>query len=94
MHVLARHPAAVPRRPGVTVTEGDATDPAAVADVVASADAVLSALGPRGAKTPGLLASAASVVTQAMIEVRGPPPHLRLGGRRVHHRRTRRRIRW
>ncbi len=66
VHVLARRPEAVPRRPGVTVTTGDATDPVAVADVVASADAVLSALGPRGAKTPDLLASAASVVTQAM----------------------------
>ena len=55
VHVLARRPEAVPGRPGVTVTGGDATDPAAVADVVAGADAVLSALGPRGAKTPGLL---------------------------------------
>jgi len=68
VHVLARRASAVPRRPGVTVTEGDATDPAAVADAVATADAVLSALGPRGAKTPGLLASAASAVTQAMTK--------------------------
>jgi putative NADH-flavin reductase len=70
VHVLARNPAAVPHRPGVSVTEGDATDPAAVADVVASADAVLSALGPRGAKTPGLLASAASAITGAMEKSR------------------------
>jgi putative NADH-flavin reductase len=68
VHVLARRASAVPRRPGVTVTEGDATDPAAVADAVATADAVLSALGPRGATTPGLLASAASAVTQAMTK--------------------------
>ena len=68
VHVLARRPEAVPRRPGVTVTEGDATDPEAVADVVAGAGAVLSALGSRGAKTPGLLASAASAVTQAMVK--------------------------
>ncbi|MDX6338813.1 MAG: hypothetical protein QOG05_6153 [Streptosporangiaceae bacterium] len=68
VHVLARRASAVPRRPGVTVTEGDATDPAAVADTIATADAVLSALGPRGAKTPGLLASAASAVTQAMAK--------------------------
>ncbi len=68
VHVLARRPDAVPGRPGVTVTKGDATDPEAVAGVVASAGAVLSALGPRGAKTPGLLASAASVVTQAMAK--------------------------
>jgi putative NADH-flavin reductase len=67
-HVLARRPEAVPRRPGVTVTQGDVTDPEAVADVVASADAVLSALGPRGAKTPGLLGAAASTVTQAMVK--------------------------
>jgi putative NADH-flavin reductase len=68
VHVLARRASAVPHRPGVTVTEGDATDPAAVADTIATADAVLSALGPRGAKTPGLLASAASAVTQAMAK--------------------------
>jgi putative NADH-flavin reductase len=68
VHVLARHAAAVPRRPGVTVIEGDATDPVAVADAVASADAVLSALGPRGAKTPQLLAAAAAVLTQAMAK--------------------------
>jgi putative NADH-flavin reductase len=68
VHVLARHAAAVPRRPGVTVTEGDAADPVAVADAVASADAVLSALGPRGAKTPQLLATAAAVLTQAMTK--------------------------
>jgi putative NADH-flavin reductase len=71
VHVLARHPEAVPRRPGVTVTQGDATDPAAVADAVASADAVLSALGPRGARTPQLLATAATVLTQAMAKT-GP----------------------
>jgi putative NADH-flavin reductase len=68
VHVLARNPAAVPRRRGITVTEGDATDPAAVADAVASADAVLSALGSRGVKTPGLLAAAADTVTQAMAK--------------------------
>jgi putative NADH-flavin reductase len=67
-HVLARHQEAVPRRPGVTVTQGDATDPEAVADVVASADAVLSALGARGATTAGLLGTAASTVTQAMVK--------------------------
>jgi putative NADH-flavin reductase len=40
----------------------------AVAEAVASADAVLSALGPRGAKTPHLLASAAQATTQAMAK--------------------------
>ncbi len=68
VHVLARSAAAVPRRPGVTVTEGDGTDPVAVADTVASADAVLSALGPRGARTPHLLATAAAALTQAMAK--------------------------
>jgi putative NADH-flavin reductase len=68
VHVLARNAAAVPRRPGITVTEGDATDPVAVADTVASADAVLSALGSRGAKTPHLLATAAAALTQAMAK--------------------------
>ena len=68
VHVLAHSAAAVPRRPGITVTEGDATDPVAVADTVASADAVLSALGPRGAKTPHLLATAAATLTQAMAK--------------------------
>ena len=52
VHVLARDAAAVPARPGITVTEGSAADPVAVASVIAEADAVLSALGPRGAKTP------------------------------------------
>jgi putative NADH-flavin reductase len=66
VNVLARDPAAVPRRPGVTVTQGDATDPDAVYEAVASADAVLSALGPRGAKSPDLLATAARHVVQAM----------------------------
>ncbi len=66
VHVLARDPAAVPRRNRVTVTQGDATDPAAVADTVASADAVLSVLGPRGAKSPDLLATAAGNVVTAM----------------------------
>ncbi len=68
VHVLARRAAAVPRRPGVTVTEGDATDPDAVAETLASADAVLSALGPRGARTPHLLATAAAATTQAMAK--------------------------
>ena len=66
VNVLARDPAAVPGRPGVTVTQGDATDPDAVYEAVAGADAVLSALGPRGAKSPDLLAAAARHLVQAM----------------------------
>ena len=82
MHVLARHPEALPagrplsahgaaaRGPAVpdalAVTRGDVLDAAAVAEAVAGADAVLSALGPRGAKTPGLLAGAAENTVAAM----------------------------
>ncbi len=68
VHVLARNPTAVPRRQRVTVTEGDATDPVAVAEAVAGADAVLSALGPRGAKSPDLLATAAAHTVAAMAK--------------------------
>ena len=74
VHMLARDAAAVPARPGITVTEGSAADPVAVASVAAEADAVLSALGPRGAKTPALLATAASNMVAAME---------RTGGRRL-----------
>ncbi len=60
--------AAAARRPaaGLIVTRGDALDSAAVAEAVAGADAVLSALGPRGAKAPGLLAGAAANTVAAM----------------------------
>jgi len=66
VHALARSPEALPPRAGLTVTRGDALDQAAVAEVTAGADAVLSALGPRGAKAPGLLAGAASNIVSAM----------------------------
>jgi uncharacterized protein YbjT (DUF2867 family) len=68
VHALARRPEALPRRPGLTVTGGDALDAGAVAGVTAGADAVLSALGPRGTKSPGLLAGAASNIVGAMRE--------------------------
>jgi len=66
VHALARHPEALPHRPGLTVTGGDALDADAVAEVTARADAVLSALGPRGARSPGLLAGAAANIIAAM----------------------------
>jgi putative NADH-flavin reductase len=66
VHVLARDGGAVTVRPGVRITRGNATDPVAVADVIAGVDAVLTALGPRGAKTPSLLTTAAANVTRAM----------------------------
>lgn len=43
--MLARDPAAVPRRPGVTVTQGDATAPDAVYEAVASADVAKFVIG-------------------------------------------------
>lgn len=68
VHALARGPQDRPDRAGLTVTRGDALDPVAVAEVIGGADAVLSALGPRGAKTPGLLAGAASNIVAAMAK--------------------------
>ena len=66
--ILARDSSGLgPAGPGaVTVVRGDATDPAAVQATVDGADAVLSALGPRGAKTPALLGTAARNITAAM----------------------------
>lgn len=64
---LARSPDALPQEPGLTVVRGDALDQSAVAEVIAGADAVISALGPRGAKaSSGLLAGAASNTVSAM----------------------------
>jgi putative NADH-flavin reductase len=51
---------------GLSVVRGDALDKAAVAEVIAGADAVISALGPRGAKAPDLLTGAASNIVSAM----------------------------
>jgi uncharacterized protein YbjT (DUF2867 family) len=51
---------------GLTVVRGDALDETAVAEAIAGADAVVSALGPRGAKRPGLLAGAAFNTVGAM----------------------------
>jgi putative NADH-flavin reductase len=66
VRVLARDPGGLPARAGLTVTRGDALDSAAVAEVIDGADAVLSALGPRGAKSPSLLTEAAANITGAM----------------------------
>jgi putative NADH-flavin reductase len=48
------------------VLGGDASDGAAVAELIAGTDAVLSALGPRGARTPALLATAARNIVAGM----------------------------
>lgn len=66
VHALARNAQALTPAPGLTVTRGDALDADAVAVVVDGADAVVSALGPRGAKAPGLLAGAAARTVAAM----------------------------
>ena len=66
VRALARRPETLPRRPGLTVIGGDALDGAAVAETIAGADAVVSALGPRGAKADSLLAGAAANVVAAM----------------------------
>ncbi len=50
----------------LTLVGGDATDASTVQATVDGADAVLSALGPRGAKTPGLLGTAAVNLATAM----------------------------
>jgi len=63
---LARRPEALAAASGLTVIRGDAADGHAVADLVAGADAVLSALGPRGAKTPALLATAGRNIVAGM----------------------------
>lgn len=65
---LARDPASLSAAAGVTVISGQATDAAAVAEAASDADAVVSALGPRGAKTPALLATAASATVAAMTK--------------------------
>ena len=69
VHALARHAGALRPRDGLTVTGGDVLDPAAVAAVVDGADAVLSALGPRGFdgfRGAALLAPAASNIIDGM----------------------------
>ena len=63
---LARSPQSLSATAGLTVVTGDATDAGAVAEAVAGADAVLSALGPRGAKSASLLAEAGRNLVSAM----------------------------
>jgi putative NADH-flavin reductase len=66
VHALARDPQALSPAAGLTITCGDALDETAVAEVIDGADAVVSALGPRGTKAPGLLAGAAGNAVAAM----------------------------
>jgi putative NADH-flavin reductase len=69
VHALARRPGVLPPAAGLSVIRGNALDGGAVAEAVADADAVVSALGPRGgagAKSPGLLAGAAANIVAGM----------------------------
>jgi uncharacterized protein YbjT (DUF2867 family) len=66
VRALARRPEALPPRAGLVAVHGDALDVTAVAETIADADAVVSALGPRGTKSPSLLAGAAANVVAAM----------------------------
>jgi len=66
VRALARRPEALPQRAGLTAVHGDALDGAAVAETIAGADAVVSALGPRGEKAASLLAGTAANVVGAM----------------------------
>jgi putative NADH-flavin reductase len=71
VQALARHPEALRPRNGLTVTRGDVLDPAAAGAVVSGADAVLSALGPRGRdgfRKTGLLGPAAANIIDGMHE--------------------------
>jgi putative NADH-flavin reductase len=66
VQALARDPESLAATRGLVATAGDARDASAVAAVISGTDAVLSALGPRGAKSPDLLAVAARNITAAM----------------------------
>lgn len=63
---LARDPQSLAAAAGLTVLTGDATDSTAVAELVAGTDAVLSALGPRGVKSPALMASTGQNIAAGM----------------------------
>jgi len=63
---LARTPGSLAPASRLSVVGGQATDRDAVADAVSGADAVLSVLGPRGARTPALLELAAENIIAAM----------------------------
>lgn len=63
---LARNAEALTAAAGLTAVRGDARDAQAVQATIEDADAVLSALGPRGAKAPALLETAAKNMILAM----------------------------
>lgn len=53
IRALVRDPAKLAPRPGLEIIQGDVLDPAAVAGVIAGADAVISGLGGAGVDDPG-----------------------------------------
>jgi putative NADH-flavin reductase len=63
---LARHPQSLASAAGMTVLAGDATEAACVARLVSGGDAVLSALGARGAKSPALMPRAGQNIVAGM----------------------------
>ena len=81
---LARDPASLPGAAGLTVITGDATDAGAVAEVLAGADAVVSALGPRGAQTPGASGHSGQGDRHRHGKVGSASADLCLGGRGLH----------
>jgi putative NADH-flavin reductase len=63
---LLRTPASFPFQDRVRIVEGSAFDPAAIADTLTSADAVLSALGARSLKREDILERAVPLIVRAM----------------------------
>lgn len=52
VRAVVRNPTKLDKRPGLTVLEADVMDPVAIAPAIAGCDAVVSALGPHGARVP------------------------------------------
>ena len=75
---LLRRPAAFPFRDQVRVVEGDAFNPAAIAETLSGADAVLSALGARSLRKEDVLERAIPLIVAAM-QHNGPRRIVALG---------------
>lgn len=66
LSVLVRNPAGYPYAGRVKIVQGDAFNPAAVAQTVAGADAILSALGARSLGREDVLERAVPLIVEAM----------------------------
>jgi len=75
---LLRRPAEFPFRDRVRVVAGDAFDPGAIAETLAGAEVVLSALGARSLGNEGVLQRAVPLMVAAM-QARGPRRIVALG---------------